>query len=247
MMKFFWHEIGFWRLKKSITKTMKRVSKFSNLLSILILVSFLAACKNWNNTQKGAVIGAGTGAAVGAVIGNKSGQAGRGAGIGAVIGGVAGTAIGVYMDKQAKKMEEQIKDAEIERVEEGIKVTFASGILFGFDSYSLTPASQENLMKFAEILKEYPDTDIMIEGHTDNRGSRSYNQGLSERRAQSVRNYLRMQGVSESRMQTIGYSFDRPVASNDTEEGRAKNRRVEILITANEKLIEKAEKGELKN
>lgn len=226
---------------------MKYLYKFSNLLTLLVLISFLFSCKNWNNTQKGAVIGAGTGAAVGAVIGNKSGQAGRGAGIGAVIGGVAGTAIGVYMDKQAKKMEEQIKDAEIERVDEGIKVTFASGILFGFDSYSLTSASQENLRNFAEILKEYPDTDIMIEGHTDNRGSRSYNQGLSERRAQSVRNFLRTQGVTDARMQTVGYSFDRPVASNDTEEGRAKNRRVEVMITANENLIDKAEKGELKN
>ncbi|PSL01420.1 OmpA family protein [Cecembia rubra] len=226
---------------------MKHQALFSKLLSFLILVSILSSCKNWNNTQKGAVIGAGTGAAVGAVIGNKSGQAARGAGIGAVVGGVAGTAIGVYMDKQAKKMEEQIKDAEIERVDEGIKVTFASGILFGFDSHSLTPASQENLQKFAEILREYPDTDIMIEGHTDNKGSRSYNQGLSERRAQSVRNYLKMKNVSDARMQTVGYSFDRPVATNDTEEGRAKNRRVEILITANEDLINKAEKGELKN
>lgn len=226
---------------------MKKSKLFLSILAQIIGITFLVSCSSWNNTQKGAVIGAGSGAAIGGVIGNKSGKAGRGAVIGAVVGGAAGTAIGIYMDKQAKKMEEEIKDAEIERVGEDIKVTFESGILFGFDSYSLTPAAQENIMKFAEILNEYPDTNIMIEGHTDSRGTHQYNQTLSERRAMSVKNYLKMQGVDDSRMTTLGHSFDKPVATNDTDEGRAKNRRVEILISANEDLIEKAEKGEINN
>lgn len=226
---------------------MKKSKLFLSILSQIIGITFLVSCSSWNNTQKGAVIGAGSGAAIGGVIGNKSGNAGRGAVIGAVVGGAAGTAIGIYMDKQAKKMEEEIKDAEVERVGEAIKVTFESGILFSFDSYSLTPEAQENIMKFAEILNEYPDTDIMIEGHTDNRGTHQYNQTLSERRAMSVKNYLKMKGVEDIRMTTLGYSFDRPVATNDTDEGRSKNRRVEILITANEDLVDKAEKGEIKN
>jgi outer membrane protein OmpA-like peptidoglycan-associated protein len=226
---------------------MKKSKLFLSILAQIIVITFLVSCSSWNNTQKGAVIGAGSGAAIGGVIGNKSGNAGRGAVIGAVVGGAAGTAIGIYMDKQAEKMEEEIKDAEIERVGEAIKVTFESGILFGFDSYSLTPAAQENIMKFAEILNEYPDTNIMIEGHTDSRGTHQYNQTLSERRAMSVKNYLKMQGVDDGRMTTFGHSFDKPVATNDTDEGRAKNRRVEILISANEDLIEKAEKGEIKN
>lgn len=208
---------------------------------------FLFSCASWNNTEKGVAIGGGTGGAIGAVIGNKSGEAAKGAAIGAIVGGAAGAAIGIYMDKQAKKIEDEIKDAEVERVGEAIKLTFDSGILFGFDSFSLTPKAQENIMKFAEILKEYPDTDLSIEGHTDNRGAYAYNLNLSEKRATSVKNYLKMQGIQDTRMVTIGYSFDKPVATNDTDEGRAKNRRVEILITANENLLEKAEKGEIKN
>lgn len=208
---------------------------------------FLFSCASWNNTEKGVAIGGGTGGAIGAVLGNKTGEAGKGAAIGAIVGGAAGAAIGIYMDKQAKKIEDEIKDAEVERVGEAIKLTFDSGILFGFDSFSLTPQAQETIMKFADILKEYPDTDLSIEGHTDNRGAYAYNLTLSERRAASVRNYLKMQGVEDSRMVTIGFSFDKPVATNDTDEGRAKNRRVEILITANDELVEKAEKGEIKN
>jgi outer membrane protein OmpA-like peptidoglycan-associated protein len=217
----------------------------AGFFSQLLVVIFLVSCSSWNNTQKGAVIGAGTGGAVGGVIGSKKGKTAEGAVIGAVIGGAVGAGIGIYMDKQAEKMEKEMKDAEIERVGEAIKVTFDSGILFGFDSFSLTPASQETIMKFAGILNEYPDTDITIEGHTDNRGAYDYNLNLSKKRAESVRNYLKMQQVSGDRMITNGYSYDRPIADNTTEDGRAKNRRVEILITANETLIEKAEKGEI--
>jgi outer membrane protein OmpA-like peptidoglycan-associated protein len=206
----------------------------------------LFGCASWNNTEKGAAIGGGTGGAIGAVLGNKSGQAGKGAAIGAVVGGAAGAAIGIYMDRQAKKIEE-IKDVEVEMEGETIKVTFESGILFGFDSDKLTAEAQQNVLKFAEILNEFPDTNISIEGHTDSRGSQSYNQSLSERRAMSVRNFLVAQKVDTSRLFTIGHGFSRPVADNTTDEGRAKNRRVEVRITANDELKEKAEKGEVKN
>ncbi|WP_194973762.1 OmpA family protein [Aquiflexum lacus] len=226
---------------------MKTLMFKSGIFAQFLVVIFLVSCSSWNNTQKGGTIGAGTGAAVGGLFGSKKGKTGEGAVIGAVIGGAVGAGIGVYMDKQAEELEKEMKDAEIERVGEAIKVTFDSGILFGFDSYALTPASQETIMKFADILNEYPDTDITIEGHTDDKGAYEYNLNLSKKRAEAVNNYLKMQQVGSNRLVTNGYSFDRPIADNTTEEGRAKNRRVEILITANEELIEKAEKGEIEN
>ncbi|MCL6259050.1 OmpA family protein [Aquiflexum sp. TKW24L] len=226
---------------------MKKLNIKSGLFAHFLVVIFLMSCSSMNNAQKGAVIGAGTGGAAGGLFGSKKGNTAEGAVIGAVIGGAVGAGVGIYMDNQAEKLEQEIKDAEIERVGEAIKVTFDSGILFGFDSYSLTPASQETIMKFAGVLNEYPDTNITINGHTDNRGTHEYNLGLSKQRAESVHNYIKMQNVNSDRMVTNGYSYDTPVADNSTDEGRAKNRRVEILITANEALIEKAEKGEIKN
>ncbi|MCH6235476.1 OmpA family protein [Cognataquiflexum rubidum] len=226
---------------------MKKLNIKSGLFAHFLVVIFLMSCTSMNNAQKGAVIGAGTGGAAGGLFGSKKGNTAEGAVIGAVIGGAVGAGVGIYMDNQAEKLEQEVKDAEIERVGEAIKVTFDSGILFGFDSYSLTPASQETIMKFAGVLNEYPDTNITINGHTDNRGTHEYNLGLSKQRAESVHNYIKMQKVSSERMVTNGYSYDTPVADNSTDEGRAKNRRVEILITANEALIEKAEKGEIKN
>ncbi|WP_373497046.1 OmpA family protein [Aquiflexum sp.] len=226
---------------------MKTFKFKSGLFAHVLVVVFLLSCSGWNNTQRGGAIGAGTGAAAGGLFGSKKGKTAEGAVIGAVIGGAVGAGIGVYMDKQAEKLEKEMKDAEIERVGEAIKVTFDSGILFGFDSFALTPEAQETIMKFADILNEYPDTDITIEGHTDNKGAYEYNLNLSRKRAEAVNNYLKMQQVSGDRMVTNGFSFDRPIADNSTEEGREKNRRVEILITANEDLIEKAEKGEIKD
>jgi outer membrane protein OmpA-like peptidoglycan-associated protein len=211
-------------------------------LSVLLLMG----CASWNNTEKGTAVGGGTGAAVGAVLGNKTGQAGKGAAIGAVVGGATGAAIGIYMDRQAKKIEE-IKDVEVEREGEMIKVTFESGILFGFDSDKLTSEAQTNVLKFADILNEFPDTNISIEGHTDSRGSANYNQKLSERRALAVRDFLVNQKVSDKRLFTIGHGLSQPIADNNTDEGRAKNRRVEVKITANEALVDKAEKGQIKN
>src|SRR5690606_5633976 len=214
------------------------------IVGITLGAALLFGCANWSNTGKGAAIGGGAGGAIGGIIGSKSGNTAAGVIIGAVVGAACSGAIGKYMDKQAKELEE-IEAAEVERVGEGIKLTFESGILYGFDSYELTPASQQSVMELARILNEYPDTNVLIEGHTDNKGSAEYNQGLSERRAVSVANYLKMQGVDGSRISTRGLGLENPVESNDTEAGRAKNRRVEIAIWANEELKEKAEQGEL--
>jgi outer membrane protein OmpA-like peptidoglycan-associated protein len=214
------------------------------ILGITLGAALLFSCANWSNTGKGAAIGGGAGGAIGGIIGSKSGNTAAGAIIGAAVGGAGGAAIGKYMDKQAKELEE-IETAEVERVGEGIKLTFESGILYGFDSYELTPESQESVMELARILNEYPDTNVMVEGHTDNKGAADYNKKLSERRANSVANYLKMQGVDGKRITTRGLGLENPVESNDTEAGRAKNRRVEIAIWANDELKEKAEKGEI--
>lgn len=220
---------------------MKRLNLF---LMIFASGVMMMGCANWSNTGKGAAVGAGSGGAIGGLIGGKKGNTAGGAIIGAAIGGAAGAAIGKYMDKQADELE-TIENAKVERVEEGIRLTFESGILFGFDSYSLTPESQESVMELAEILNKYPETNLMIVGHTDNRGAESYNQDLSEKRASAVANYLKMRGVSGDRLTTIGQGLDNPVETNETEEGRARNRRVEISIAANEDLVDKAESGEL--
>ncbi len=201
-------------------------------------------CSSWSNTGKGAAIGAGSGGALGGLIGRNQGNTAGGAIIGAAVGGAAGAAIGKYMDKQADELAE-LENAEVERVGEGIKLTFESGILFGFDNFELNPQSQESVMELARILNEYPDTYLMVEGHTDNRGDAGYNQNLSEKRANSVANYLKMQGVNGERITTEGFGLENPVADNETEEGRAKNRRVEVAIWANEDLKEKAENGDL--
>jgi outer membrane protein OmpA-like peptidoglycan-associated protein len=200
----------------------------------------LFGCASWSQSQKGAAIGTTAGAVVGGIIGNQSDHTAEGAILGAIIGGVAGGIIGNYMDKQAAEMERDLQGAEIERVGEGIKVTFESGILFDFDSATLRPAAKENLKKLAVILQKYDDTEILIEGHTDATGSEEYNQKLSERRASSVSNFLASLGVSSMRMTNAGYGEMQPIASNDTPEGQQANRRVEVAIWANEDLKESA-------
>jgi outer membrane protein OmpA-like peptidoglycan-associated protein len=211
----------------------------------LSLTLLFGSCANWSKTAKGAATGTAAGAAVGAGIGALAGNTAKGAIIGAVVGGAAGTAIGVYMDKQAKELEEELEGATVERVGEGIAVTFDSGLLFGFDSYALSNAKKEDLRELAGTLQKYPDTNIIIEGHTDSKGADAYNQTLSENRANAVADYVVAQGVSRSRLTTKGYGETSPVASNDTDEGRAQNRRVNVIIIANEELKEKAEDGQL--
>ena len=196
-----------------------------------------------SDTVKGGAIGATAGGVLGAVIGKQAGNTAVGAIIGAAVGGTAGALIGHYMDKQAEEMQRDLQGAKVERVGEGIKITFDSGILFDVNSSSLKPEARSNIERLSTILQKYPDTNILVEGHTDSDGPAEYNQNLSERRAEAVSVYSRAQGVSPSRFTTIGYGETQPIASNQTAEGKAKNRRVEIAIFANDKLKDAAMKG----
>lgn len=194
----------------------------------------IAGCAGMSQQQRGAVIGASTGAAVGGVIGNQTGSTARGAIIGAVIGGAAGAIIGHQMDQQAKEIQQNIPGATVERVGEGIDVTFASGILFPFNSTEILPAGRANLQELANSLQKYATSDVLIVGHTDSVGTEAYNMDLSRRRADAASSYLQSVGVSSARIRTSGRGETEPVQSNDTEEGRQRNRRVEVAIYANE-------------
>ena len=199
----------------------------------------------WSSKAKGGVIGAGAGGVVGGVIGNQYGNTALGAIIGAAVGGTAGVLIGNEMDNRAEEMRQDMKGAKIERVGEGIKITFDSGLLFDVNKSDLRPQAKTNIESLARILNKYADTNILVEGDTDNTGSEEYNQRLSERRAQSVANHLMGQGVPSSRISTVGMGESNAVASNDTEYGRQQNRRVEVAIFANDKLKNAAEDGDL--
>lgn len=233
---------------------MNALAKTFLFLLVTVTLVLGTGC-NASKSAKGAVIGGATGGVVGGAIGKKSGDGTKGAIIGSVVGGAAGAIIGKYMDKQAEEIEQEIPDAEVERVvttnedgeqvTESITVTFDSGVLFEFGKYSLTTASRAELDRMAGIFRKYPETDIEIDGHTDSVGSEATNQKLSEQRAAAVTDYLAEHGISRARMVTIGYGETRPVATNETDAGRAQNRRVELAITANEQLQKKAEDGTL--
>ena len=212
------------------------------ILGLMAVSVLMFGCKSMNKTQKGAVIGTAGGAAVGAVIGKAAGNTALGAIIGATVGGVTGAVIGRKMDKQAEEIKKEVPEAKVERVGEGIVVEFNSKILFGFDRSDLTSSAEGNLKDLVTILNKYPDTNIEIQGHTDNAGTDEYNQGLSERRAGSVSAYIRGKGISSSRISIKGFGESAPKYSNDTEDGRALNRRVDFLITANEKMKADAKK-----
>jgi outer membrane protein OmpA-like peptidoglycan-associated protein len=200
----------------------------------LVTIAFaVSACASMNKKEKGAVIGAGAGAVAGGVIGNQTGSTARGAIIGAIVGGAAGAIIGHQMDQQAKELKQSIPGATIERVGEGIQVTFASGILYAFNSDEIRSESATNLRSLASSLGKFPNTDLLIVGHTDAVGTSEFNAGLSERRATSASNYLVSQGVSGERLRTSGRGEMEPVATNDTDAGQQLNRRVEIAIFAN--------------
>ena len=217
-------------------------------LSSALLLTSCEAVQNSNNQQRGTAVGVASGAVIGGILGNNIGKgrnAASGAILGGVIGGVAGNVIGNKMDKQAKEIKETLPGAEVERVGEGIKITMNESIVtFAFDSSNLTTLAKTNLDKLVQVLVNNPDTNINIYGHTDSKGSDDYNQKLSERRANSVKAYLVSKGIASSRMFALGEGESMPVASNDTEEGRAKNRRVEFAITANEKMINDAQSGQ---
>lgn len=222
------------------------MKQFSKLFTIVIIggAMVFSSC-GANRTVKGGGLGAGAGAAVGAGVGAIAGGgkgAAIGAGIGAVLGGTAGAIIGNKMDKQAAELE-QIEGAQVEKVNEGeaIKVTFESGILYATNSSTLNTASRTSLDKFATSLQNNPDTDVMIYGHTDSTGSDAINNPLSERRAESVYNYLISKGVSGTRIVSEGFGSTQPVADNNTAAGRAQNRRVEVYILPNAKMIQEAQ------
>lgn len=217
------------------------------LASALVLTS-CEAVKNSNHQQRGTAVGVASGAVIGGILGNNVGKGGNGAigaVLGGVIGGVAGNVIGSKMDKQAREIKETLPGAEVERVGDGIKITLNESIVnFDFDSSALTSAAQNNLDKLAQVLINNPDTNINIYGHTDSKGSDSYNMSLSERRANSVKSYLIGKGIASGRMFAKGEGESMPIATNDTDAGRAKNRRVEFAITANEKMINDAKNGQ---
>jgi outer membrane protein OmpA-like peptidoglycan-associated protein len=219
---------------------------------IIFILSFtlvVSGCKSWNKTKKGGAIGAGAGAAAGAGIGRAIGKDGKstilGAIIGAAVGGATGAAIGRYMDKQAEEIQNDVKGAKVERVGEGIKITFDTGLLFDVNSSTLKQEGRTNIENLATVLKKYDDTEILIEGHTDNTGDDQYNQELSVKRAESVANMVKMQAIKGSRITTVGYGETQPLETNETAEGRAQNRRVDIAIMANKKLKKAAEKGDI--
>ena len=230
----------------------------SKLTFLLFAIALIASGCNTSRAVKGGAAGGAVGGVVGGVIGKNNGSGTKGAVIGSVVGGAVGAVIGDYMDKQAEEIEREIPGATVDKVAtvdsetgetvtESITVTFDSGVLFEFGSYNLTTASKLELDRMAQIFNRYPDTDINIAGHTDSKGSDEFNQKLSEQRAASVADYLASDGISRSRMRTIGYGESRPVASNDTEQGRAANRRVEVSIEGTDRLRQKAENGTLNN
>lgn len=223
---------------------MKTLTNTAVAVLLVVFLVFQMGC-GLSNTLKGGAIGAGAGGAAGTVIGHQFGNSAAGAIIGAAVGGTAGALIGRHMDKQAEEMRRDIENAKIERVGEGIKITFDSGILFEFDSFELQPEAKTNIESLVKVLNKYPDTNILVEGDTDNVGTAEYNQKLSERRAQAVADYQKARGITASRISTIGLGETNPIVSNDTEEGRRQNRRVEIAVFANDKLKEAAKKGNL--
>ena len=226
----------------------KILNKVGLTLLAVMLTASVTSCKsvqNANNKQKGGAIGAAAGGILGAIIGNNVGKGGNGelgAVIGGVVGGGAGVLIGNKMDKQAQQIENEIPGATVERVDDGIVVTFDenSGVYFNTAKYDVNAASQETLNKLVAVFQEYPDTNVLVVGHTDSVGSEASNLTLSKNRAESVTNYFLAKGLSAGRFTTNWYGEAQPTHDNTTAEGRAKNRRVNVAILPNEKMIEDA-------
>lgn len=206
------------------------------MISLTTLALVFSACHETKKATKGAIIGGTGGAILGRIIGNAAGNKTLGTIIGAAVGGTVGAVIGNKMDKQAEEIKKEVPNAKVERVGEGIVVEFNSKILFGFDKSDLTADARKNLSDLVTILNKYPDTNIEIQGHTDNKGTEEYNQALSERRASAVASFLTSNAISIQRISTNGFGETAPKYTNETEEGMAQNRRVEFLISANEKM-----------
>lgn len=225
---------------------MYRISnKLSFFISAIIAITLtLSGCSNWSKTAKGGAIGSGAGAAAGAVIGKTLGNTAAGAIAGAAVGGTVGAIIGRQMDKKAAELEENLEGAEIQRVEEGIAVSFDSGLLFDFDSAKLRAEAMENLSQLAEIMGEDDNTELLIVGHTDSVGDEEYNQNLSERRAAMAATFMGTQGIDRSRIDVEGMGETEPISDNETEAGRQENRRIEVAIFASEEYVAELEEAQ---
>lgn len=224
---------------------MKKIA-ILGISSLLLLSTLFTSCdslKNANSTQKGAGIGVGAGAIIGGLIGSRTGNAALGAAVGAAVGGTAGGLIGNKMDKQAREISQAIPGAEVERVGEGIHLVLKEdAIRFDNNKSTLTTLAKTNLDKLMPVFNEYPDTNIQIFGYTDNVGKPEYNLTLSDKRAESVKNYLVSKGLASARFKTTGLGIADPISTNETALGRSQNRRVEFAIIANEKMVEDAKK-----
>jgi outer membrane protein OmpA-like peptidoglycan-associated protein len=232
---------------KTVVKTAKKKITLRKgwIVSILVIALFslaVSGCKSMNKTQKGAIIGGAGGGVVGGVVGRALGNTVMGAIIGTTVGGVTGAIIGRKMDKQAEEIAKEIKDAEVIREGEAIVIRFNEKVLFAYDRSDLNANAKENLDKLKAMLIKYPETDITVIGHTDSKGSNSYNQTLSESRANSVTTYMSQNGITNTRLTAIGKGETDPIATNETAEGSALNRRVEFVITANETMKADAKK-----
>jgi outer membrane protein OmpA-like peptidoglycan-associated protein len=217
---------------------------FKALVILVLITGFTTGCKNTNRAQRGVLVGAAAGGAVGAGKGKAVNNTAMGAIIGAAVGGPAGGLIGKKMDEQAREIE-KIPGADVKRIGEGINVTFESGVLFATNSADLNVTAKDNLVKLTDVLNKYPDTYVRVEGHTDDTGTTDYNLSLSEKRAKEVSSYLVLKRVNADRIKTAWYGESQPKASNDTEQGKVLNRRVEFAIYANEAMKEKAKQESL--
>ncbi|MEI8046768.1 MAG: OmpA family protein [Bacteroidota bacterium] len=213
-----------------------------SMIMVACIALLFAGCSSLNKTQKGGAVGVVAGGAMGAVIGKASGNTALGAIIGATVGGATGAVIGHQMDKQAQEIKKTVPDAKVERVGEGIVVEFSSAVLFGFDKSNLSADAKASLDKLVTVVNTYPDTDIEVQGHTDSKGTEAYNNKLSVSRAAAVSDYLRNSGISTHRISIKGFGESAPKYTNATADGQSQNRRVEFLITANEKMKADAEK-----
>jgi outer membrane protein OmpA-like peptidoglycan-associated protein len=223
-------------------KTLKiKIATFGLALATLSILG--TGCDSLTKTQKGAAIGAGSGGVLGAFIGKAAGNTALGAIIGGAVGGTAGAFIGRNMDRQAAEIKQTVPGATVTREGEGILVKFDSGILFDTDKADVKPAAQTNLQNLAASLQKNQNTNILIVGHTDDTGSDSHNMDLSVRRAESVKSYIVGDNVSSSRLTVSGKGETEPIADNTTVAGRTQNRRVEIVIVANDQMKQQAKQA----